>query len=135
MNIQEEKQTVERFITAYAEALNTANTHLIPSFYYAKDSLFMPNKMKTLSGHDLRTATTGSFFKKVSFHIDYSVKDIAVDDRFAFVQALAIATTKDLLTGEQSAKTSRDFFVLRKDEEEWKIYRYMFNNVDKIRPL
>ena len=134
MNIQEEKQTVERFITAYAEALNTANTHLISSFY-AKDSLFMPNKMKTLSGHELRRTTTGSFFKKVSFHIDYSVKDIAVDDRFAFVQALAIATTTDLLTGEQSAKTSRDFFVLRKDEEEWKIYRYMFNNVNKIRSL
>ena len=134
MNTQEEKQTVERFITAYADVLNTANRDLIPTFY-TKDSLFMPNKMKTLSGHDLRTATTGGFFKKVSFHIDYSVKDIAVDDRFAFVQALAIATTTDLLTGERLAKTSRDFFVLRKDEEEWKIYRYMFNNVDKIRPL
>jgi len=128
MNTQEEKQTVERFITAYAEVLNTANRDLIPTFY-AKDSLFMPNKMKTLSGHDLRTTTTGGFFKKVSFHIDYSVNDIAVDDRFAFVQALAIATTTDLLTREQSAKTSRDFFVLRKDDGEWKIYRYMFNNV------
>jgi ketosteroid isomerase-like protein len=132
MNTQEEKQTVERFITAYAEVLNTATRNLIPTFY-SRDSLFMPDRMKTFSGHDLQTKTTGSLFKKVSFHIDYSVKDIAVDDRFAFVQALAIATTTDLLTGEQSAKTSRDFFVLRKDEDEWKIYRYMFNNVKEIR--
>ena len=127
MNIQEEKQAIEGFINAYAEVLNTANKDRIPDFY-AKDSLFMPDQMKTFSGYDLRTKT-GSFFKKVSFHIDYSVNDIVVDGQFAFVRASANTTSTDQVTGKISTASSRDSFVLRKDESEWKIYRYIFNNV------
>jgi ketosteroid isomerase-like protein len=128
MNIQEEKQAVEQFINAYAEVLNKGDKEQIPTFYEI-DGLFMPNQMKTISGIELQKNKSDNFFKKVNFHIDYTVNDIVVDGRFAFVQALAKTTTTDIATNEQSIKTSRDFFVLHRASEEWKIYRYMFNNV------
>jgi ketosteroid isomerase-like protein len=130
MNTDKEKHAIEKLIAHYAETLNAAKTDLIPSFY-TKDSQFMPDHMKTFSGHDLHDKKNSIFLKKVSFHIDYSINDIVVDGRFAFSQALAKATIIDLATNKQSTKITRDFFVLRKDEVQWKIYRYIFNNVKK----
>ena len=67
------------------------------------------------------------YFKKLKFHIEYTVKDTTVDDRFAFVHAAAQTTTTDLVNGQESSTSTRDFFVFRKESDQWMIYRYIFN--------
>jgi ketosteroid isomerase-like protein len=127
MQTQNERQAAEGLLRAYAEALNSATTALIPSFY-TQDGLFLPQGSKALTFTDLPQRSV-SFFKKVRFYIDYSLKDIAVDKGYAFVEATAKTRTTDLATNQELTQTSRDFFVLRKEQEEWKIYRYIFNHV------
>ena len=126
MNTQEEKQAILNLLTKFDNALNSGDSVSIP-YFYTEDGLFMPQGMRAFSRTDLKKRNDESFFNKVRFQIDFTIKDIVVDGRYAFVQAAAKTNTKDLTTGKQSAKTSRDLFILRKDQEEWKIYLYMFS--------
>jgi|GEM_PF-507959 len=128
MSTQEEKQAILNLLTEYDNALNSANIALIPSFY-AEDGMFMPDGMQELSRSDLQKKNHESYLKKVQFRIDFTIADIIIDGRYAFVQAIAKANSRNLETDKVSAKTSRDLFILRKDQDKWKIFRYIFNNV------
>jgi len=128
MSTQEEKQAILNLLTEYDNSLNSANIALIPSFY-AEDGLFMPDGMQELSRNDLQKKNHESYLKKVQFRIDFTIADIIIDGRYAFVQAIAKANSRNLETDKVSAKTSRDLFILRKDQDKWKIFRYIFNNV------
>lgn len=120
-------QAAEQLLLQYAEALNAANATLLPALYTA-DGVFMPNGLTPLPASAL-LGKGQSFFAKSRFHISYKVTSVAVDGEYAFVQATARTATTDRATGQEVARTSRDFFVLRQEGEDWKIYRYLFNSV------
>ncbi|MGI4734533.1 MAG: YybH family protein [Janthinobacterium lividum] len=120
-------QAAEQLLAQYAEALNTANTTLLPALY-TTDGVFMPNGRAPLPAGAL-PGKAASFFAKTRLHISYAVEGVTVSGAYAFVQATARTATTDLATGQQVARTSRDFFVLRQDAQDWKIYRYVFNSV------
>lgn len=127
MNTQNERATVEKMLTAYADALNYANTALIPSFY-AEDGLIMPDGFRELTIHNL-VERSKSFFDKVRFQIDYALPETVIDGEYAFVKTIAKTTTVNLESNQEIKQTSRDFFVFRKEKEDWKIYRYIFNKM------
>jgi uncharacterized protein (TIGR02246 family) len=127
MSISQEKQAVEALLKSYAEAINSANGTAIPTFY-TQSGIFMPEGMNSLSQSDLAKGST-NIFTKVRYLIAFSIQDVAIEGSYAFVQASAVATTIPLGEGEKTTKRSRDFFVLHKEEDNWKIFRYIFNNV------
>ena len=134
MNDQGQKLAIQELLASYANALNAAKADLIPSFYTA-DGLFMPEGIKTLTTGDQAKTNSGGYLRKSSFNIDYQIKDVFIGDQFAFAQVAAKVKTTDPASGKASLKTSRDFFVLRrKDNGDWKIYRYIFNNVKEQQP-
>jgi uncharacterized protein (TIGR02246 family) len=120
------KESIQLRLAAFADALNSNNRESIAGFY-TQDSLFMPDSNKTMSKETLLNSSSQGYFKKLKFHIEYTVKDITVDDRFAFVHAAAQTTTTDLVNGQESSTSTRDFFVFRKESDQWMIYRYIFN--------
>lgn len=126
MSTTNEKLAAEQVLHSYAEVLNKTNIASISSFY-AFDGLFMPDGFKTLSKKDL-DAVSGKFLKDENFKINYDINNLKVRNEFAFIDAIATTTTIGP-GGEETSENSRDFFVLRKDGEDWKIYRYMFNKV------
>ncbi|MBS7565470.1 nuclear transport factor 2 family protein [Mucilaginibacter sp. Bleaf8] len=126
MSTTNEKLAAEQVLHAYAEVLNKADIALISSFY-AFDGLFMAQGFKTLAKKDLDAA--GSKFLKVgNFKINYAIQNVTVENEFAFIDATA-RTTITRRGGEEISDNSRDFFVLRKDGTDWKIYRYLFNKI------
>lgn len=122
-----EKIKAEMLVSEYAAALNAANVDLIPAFYTA-DAVFMPDYSQTFIKSDLLQKGR-SYLSKTRFHISYAIQDITLKDDYAFVQATAQTRTVNPHTNTEVFKTSRDLFVLRKEQNEWKIFRYMFNNV------
>ncbi|RZL13733.1 MAG: hypothetical protein EOO62_07365 [Hymenobacter sp.] len=120
-------QAAQQLLAHYAEALNAANTALLPTLYTA-DGVFMPDGMAALLA-DALPGKGSSFFAKSRFHISYAVEDVTMGSEYAFVQATARTATTDLATGREVARTSRDFFVLRQESQDWKIYCYLFNRV------
>jgi ketosteroid isomerase-like protein len=120
-------QAARQLLAQYAEALNSANTALLPAFYTA-DGVFMPDGVATLPASALLRKGQ-SFFAKTRFHISYEVKTVAVDGAYAFVQATARTATTQLATGQDAMRTSQDFFVLQQQDQGWKIFCYIFNSV------
>jgi ketosteroid isomerase-like protein len=120
-------QAAQQLLAHYAEALNAANTALLPTLY-TPDGVFMPDGVVPLPAGALPGKGTG-FFAKSRFHISYAVEDVTVSGEYAFVQATARTATTSLATGREVARTSQDFFVLRQEAQDWKIYRYLFNSV------
>ncbi|WP_324680251.1 nuclear transport factor 2 family protein [Hymenobacter sp. GOD-10R] len=120
-------QAAEQLLAQYAEALNTAHPLLLPALYTA-DGVFMPNGVASLPAGVL-PGQGEKFFAKSRLHIRYAVEEVTGNGEYAFVQATARTATTDLTTGQEVTRTSRDFFVLRQEGQDWKIYRYLFNSV------
>jgi ketosteroid isomerase-like protein len=127
MNDQEHTLAIRNTLTDYAKTLNTADNAAIPGFY-TTDGKFMPEGYKTVKSFDLLKLNP-HYLSDSNFTIDYSIEDITIDNQLAFVIADAKTSQKDPVTGIILARQSRDFFVLKKIDEQWKIYRYLFNNV------
>lgn len=111
----------------YAFSLNSAQCDSIAEFY-TEDGQLMPEGHKTFSKADFLKNRSGNFLKRTDFKIEYTVEETIVDGNYAFVTAVARTSTINS-TGNILNKTSRDFFVLRKSDENWKVYRYIFNKI------
>ncbi|MBC6605374.1 DUF4440 domain-containing protein [Hymenobacter sp. BT188] len=126
MSTQLEALAAEQLLAQYAQALNSADTTALSSFY-TPDGVCMPNGVQTIPASAL-SARGAAFFAKAGFDIDFAVESVAVDGSYAFVQATAhTRTTKG--NAHPQVRRSRDFFVLRQQEQGWKIFCYIFNSV------
>lgn len=124
--MQDDKTAVADFISSYAAALNTN----VPSpmyVFFTADGIFAPDGYKKLSAHDLRKVR-GRSRQTTRFHIDYKIETIAIGNGYAFVDAVAIVQTVNIETAAVVNHISNDFFILQKVDQQWKIYRYIFNN-------
>lgn len=126
MNTQTDRTAVEALLADYAAALNAANTAIIHSFY-TEDGLLLPQGQQDLNKAELVTRSE-SFFRQQRFRIDYSLPETLINGDYAFVQTIAKTSSEGQKNGQVEEKTSRDFFVLKKENEAWKIFRYIFNN-------
>ncbi|MBD1362616.1 nuclear transport factor 2 family protein [Mucilaginibacter sp. ZT4R22] len=126
MSTINEKLAAEQVLQGYAEVLNKANISLISSFY-TFDGLFIPHGYKSLTKKELDVAG-GKLLKAKDFRINFDIENVTIGNEFAFIDATAQTTTIGR-GGEETREKSRDFFVLRKDGADWKIYRYLFNRV------
>lgn len=126
MNNQQETKAINDFINAFGKALSMSDNKVISTFY-AADGLFLPNNYSMISKDRLDKAK-GTFLKNRKFKIDYEISEIVIKENLAFVQATAAATTTELDDDLSFTVESRDLFVLCKEDNVWKIYRYMFND-------
>ncbi|RYE03599.1 MAG: hypothetical protein EOP44_06310 [Sphingobacteriaceae bacterium] len=127
MSTINEQQAAGQLLSGYAEVLNTANTALIPSFY-THDGAFMPNGYRTLTKEDLENAA-GKYLKNANFKISYAIQSVTIKQEYAFIDATAQTTAVSLNENNEVSQISRDFFVLRKEGSDWKIFRYLFNRI------
>jgi ketosteroid isomerase-like protein len=126
MTKQQETRAIHDFINAFGEALSMPDHNKICSFY-AVDGLFFPNNYPTL-GRDQLDKAKGTFLKNRRFKIEFKIGEIVIKENTAFVQAIAQATTTELVDNLSFTVASRDLFVLCKDNSTWKIHCYMFND-------
>lgn len=126
MSNSEEKIAVSNVLGQYAQVLNAANVALIPDFY-SEDGLFIPNGKTALYKQSDLKMLSGAFLKDTNFCIEYAFDSVVVDGPYAFVEAYA--TTSENTGGTVVIKKSTDSFVFKKVQDNWKIFRYTFNNV------
>ncbi len=126
-----QKEVILEIVHDYAKTINRSKIEAILSFY-TDDALFMPENYKTITVRKLKNKNFNEFLEKDDFSMEYSDVEVVVDREFAFVTAIAKTSTKNKKSEETVEKTSRDFFVFKKEENQWKIYRYIFNNLQTI---
>ncbi|MBD8082804.1 nuclear transport factor 2 family protein [Chryseobacterium caseinilyticum] len=118
-------------INDYADILNRRKTEGIGELY-AEDAVFIPDNYKTISALELKKNKSKSILTSNEFKIQYSEEDVLIDGNFAFVTAVAKTSEKNKQTDQTVLKSSKDFFVFKKVDGQWKIFRYLFNNVNII---
>jgi uncharacterized protein (TIGR02246 family) len=125
MSTQNETSAVTALIKEYGEALSTGNAKAIGGFY-ANDGAILPNGHKTIVKKQL-DQISGEFLKQTNFKIDFQTGNVSISGEYAIVESVA-TTSSSSADGKPENKTTRDLFILRKNEGAWKIYRYIFNN-------
>jgi ketosteroid isomerase-like protein len=126
-----EKQAISTFLNNFAQVLNNAETKAIPDFF-DRDAIFIPDGMKKIIAGNQLGKTDNGYLKRSDFKINYTIKDITIENQFAFVEAFADTTENRIADLKPVQKRSIDFFVLKNEGENWKIYRYIFNNVREL---
>ncbi|UFH33066.1 nuclear transport factor 2 family protein [Chryseobacterium sp. C-71] len=120
------KNKVKEKILNFESALNLGNIEDVLSFY-SDEAIFMPDGNKTLKKSQIGKSGA-EFLIESNFKIQFENVKIAIDENYAFVDAIAQTSQNDKEISSKLERTSRDFFVLRKEEGDWKIFRYIFNN-------
>lgn len=131
MSYQDEKETISNVLGRYAHVLNAAEAALIPEFY-SEDGLFIPDSMDVVYKHSDLKALGDVYLKESGFQIEYAIQSIIIDESYAFVEALATTSGIGPSKSHSFNKSSIDLFILKRVNGDWKIYRYIFNNVREV---
>ena len=126
MSAQIEKSTVEQLISAYAEAVNNGNRQAI-SALYTQDGLLIPEGFKPVP----QGKSNDKYFANTGVQIGFTVNEVIVEGNYAFVEAQANTNLTDLKNNQELKRKTRDLFILRNTDGDWKIFRYIFNSENK----
>lgn len=131
MNYTKEKEAISTFLGNFTQVLNNGETNAIADFF-DREAIFIPDGMKKIIGANQLGKTGNGYLKRTDFKIGYAIESITIENQFAFVEAFAATTENRISDLKPVPKRSIDFFVLKKENENWKIYRYIFNNVREL---
>lgn len=131
MSYTKEKEAIGTLLGDFAQVLNNGETNAITGFF-DRNAVFIPDGMKKIIEGNQLGKTSNGYLKRADFKITYVIKDIVIENQFAFVEAFATTTENRVSDLKPVQKKSIDFFVFKKEDENWKIYRYIFNNVREL---
>lgn len=122
-----DKYLAETTVRNYFKHLYDSNTDAILDLY-SENAVLMPADLPSAIGKaELVSAYNQTFIgiKFVSATTDYD--EISVYENLAIVRTTS-EVNLFLIKEKQDIKSKmREFFILNKEKEEWKISRYMFN--------
>jgi len=120
------KAAIEKTLNTYFGSLNASDVKTAVGSYTV-DGVFMPTKFPTATGTTQLVTAYENVFKAIQLNVTVKIEEIIIRDDIAFARTLSNGTTLIHATGETTPEENREFFFLRKDNGEWKIARYMFN--------
>lgn len=126
---QTDRAEITHLLDRYQQALNGGHTsHIVP--LYTNDGVFMPANKPTATGtHQIKTAYQ-HVFQALDLNVKFHIDEIEQHGDMAFLRTTSDGKIK-LLEKEITIKNnSRELFILKKNNDQWKIYRYMFNEVN-----
>ena len=120
------KTAIEKTLNTYFGSLNESDVKTAVGSYTA-DGIFMPTKFPTATGTGQLVTAYENVFKAIQLNVTVKIEELIVSDDIAFARTLSNGTTLIHATGETNPEENREFFLLKKENGEWRIARYMFN--------
>lgn len=121
-----DEQAIRQVLDRYMEALNTSDADLAASVY-ANDGAFMPDRLPTSSGTDIRSAYL-QIFDTIKLDVEFTYDNISIHDDLAVARTHSHGTLTVLADGAVvDDERNRELFVLARRNGSWKIASYMFN--------
>jgi uncharacterized protein (TIGR02246 family) len=125
--MEKDKLAVEKLLNGYSKALIDGDAASLASLY-CNDAEFMPDGFATIRSAKQIRSSAERFFQTQTLKAEFLLKDLVVEGDFAFIKSIATVTTENT-QGQSIAVKTRDFFVVRREAEDWKIFRYIFNKI------
>jgi len=121
-----EKASIEKVLYTYGEALNTADVNKVLKVYM-HDGIFMPTMLPTATGAEQLKASYTNIFKTIQLNVKFNIEEVVINGDWAFVHTSSKGNVTINATNQTVPEENREFFLLKKENGEWKISRYMFN--------
>jgi len=120
------KQEIESLLIIYKETLNTSNAEKATSLY-TKDGIFMPSGAPSAIGKENIKGAYDFVFSKIQLNIEFYIEEITIENTMAYAVTSSKGSTLIHANGETIPEENRELFVFEKENDTWKIARYMFN--------
>ena len=124
--VKSEKEKIQSLLGEYKRSLNTSDATLAQSLY-ARDGVFMPSNAPSAIGPESILSSYEYIFSQIQLNIEFFIDEILVEGDFAFATTSSKGTTLIHASGETIPEENRELFVFEKENDDWKIARYMFN--------
>ncbi len=124
---KKDKEQIEELLMVYQESLNTSDVSKAINSY-AKDGVFMPSQAPTASGNNIKGAYE-HVFSQIQLNIKFYIEEIVIENNLAFAITTSKGSTLIHATGDTVPEENRELFIFEKENNEWKIARYMFNKM------
>ena len=120
------KQEIENLLMTYKETLNTSNAEKATSLY-TKDGIFMPSGAPSAIGTEKIKGAYDFVFSQIQLNIEFYIEEITIENTMAYAVTSSKGSTLIHANGETIPEENRELFVFEKENDTWKIARYMFN--------
>ncbi len=117
---------IKTVIKSYEKALNGSDVKEVIKLY-AKDGVFMPSTKPTSTGHTQVASAYQHVFKALDLNVTFHFDEIVRKGDLAFVRTSSDGKIKLLQKNKTIENHSRELFIMKRINGNWKIYRYMFN--------
>lgn len=126
MKTKTETTALEILLFNYRDALNASDTNKAVSLY-TEDGVFMPTNAPTAQGTAALIESYNYVFSNIQLKVEFYIDSIEVNGDYAYARTRSKGSTLIHATGDTIPEENRELFVLKKENDEWKIDNYMFN--------
>jgi len=118
---------IRELISGYQIALNNEEIEKIPTLY-SEQAIFMPPEIPAINGVEEIVLTYDYLFSQFDFELEFDVKEVVISENFAYVVSNSEGTITLESSETEEPSKNQEIFILIKEDDNWKISRYMFNS-------
>jgi len=127
MHTKQEQDAIENLIHSYSSAFNAAEIGSTVALF-TPDGILMPANAPSSQGREQLTRSFDLLLKAFRIRISYTIDEIAVNGNYAYARTNSLVSTHVNATGQDLSLRNKELFLLRKEQDNWKISHYIFNN-------
>jgi uncharacterized protein (TIGR02246 family) len=124
---QTTNREISSLIKAYEKALNASDTPSVMALY-SSDPVFVPPNSKGLAGRDAVKAGYEGTFKAIKPSLVFTVHEIVELGDTAYVRTSSEGEVEVLANKAKVKDAYNELFIVRKEQGQWKVHRYIFNS-------
>jgi len=125
---QQCKADIRLLINSYQQALNASDASKVVPLY-TDDGVFMPSKKPSAVGRAQVKTAYQHVFKALDLTVKFHIDEIERHGDIAFVRTTSDGKIKLLEKNVTIKNNSRELFIMKRVDDNWKIYRYIFNEM------
>ncbi|VAW55557.1 hypothetical protein MNBD_GAMMA05-2128 [hydrothermal vent metagenome] len=122
------KADIQILLNNYQQALNDSDASKVAPLY-ADDGVFMPSKKPSAIGRAQVKITYQEVFKELDLNIKFHIDEIERHGDIAFVRTTSDGKITLLEKNAIIKNNSRELFIMKRINDTWMIYRYIFNEM------
>lgn len=129
IQVQKESDAIKNLITvSYSDALKASSSDAVTSAF-TSDGVVMGPGAPTAAGSTQLKTTYESIFGAVGLNLNFKIDEIIVGNNYGFVRSTSAGTAIVKTNGASAAEENRELFVVKKNNNDWKIARYIYNKM------
>ena len=119
-------EEIQNLMQTYQRGLNGADVNVVRSVY-ADDAIFIGQPFPTATGIEEIVALYSDVLSKMDFDVQFEIQEVELSGDLGFVHTRSRGTITPKGQTPEGSEGNREIFVVKKIEDAWKFYRYIFN--------